>query len=159
LDTVIVQGILPYACSDGQLYRALEIRRCLRNFLVKSDFPYWVKVIGGVLLLLSIYLICQSTVENTFLSTMVRIQPERKQHVVSTGVYRFVRHPYYLGMLLMFLGAPFLMGSVFGLGIGLIALGVLINRILGEEKMLVNKLEGYAAYMYKVKSRLIPRIW
>jgi protein-S-isoprenylcysteine O-methyltransferase Ste14 len=122
-------------------------------------FPVWLKVFGGVVLLPAFYLIYRATVENTFLSTMVRIQTDRKQHVISTGVYGFVRHPMYLGMLLMLLGAPLMLGSIFGVIIGLIALIVLAGRIIGEEKMLVNELEGYAEYKKKVKYRLIPFIW
>jgi len=122
-------------------------------------FPLWVKVLGGVALLPSLYLIYRATVENTFLSTLVRIQTDRKQHVISTGVYSFVRHPLYLGCLLMVLGAPLLMGSIYGLEIGVIAIAFLVGRILGEEKMLVNELEGYADYKKKVKYRLIPFVW
>jgi protein-S-isoprenylcysteine O-methyltransferase Ste14 len=90
---------------------------------------------------------------------MVRIQTERKQQVVSTGVYGFVRHPLYLGVLLMLAGMPLLAGSVCGLIISGIALVVLVFRILGEEKMLVNELDGYAEYRQKVKYRLIPLLW
>jgi protein-S-isoprenylcysteine O-methyltransferase Ste14 len=122
-------------------------------------FPVWLKVFGGVVLLPAFYLIYRATIENTFLSTMVRIQTDRKQHVISTGVYGFVRHPMYLGMLLMLLGAPLMLGSIFGVIIGLIALIVLAGRIIGEEKMLVNELEGYEEYKKKVKYRLIPFVW
>lgn len=68
-------------------------------------FPVWLKVLGGVALLPALYLIYRATVENTFLSTRVRIQTDRKQQVISTGVYGFVRHPLYLGCLLMLIGA------------------------------------------------------
>lgn len=122
-------------------------------------FPVWLEVLGGVALLPSLYLIYRATVENTFLSTLVRIQTERKQQVISTGVYGFVRHPLYLGCLLMLLGAPLLLGSIYGLIIGLIALIVLVGRIIGEEKMLVNELEGYEDYKQKVKYRLVPLVW
>jgi protein-S-isoprenylcysteine O-methyltransferase Ste14 len=122
-------------------------------------FPLWLKVLGSMALLPSLYLIFRATVENTFLSTLVRIQTERKQHVISTGVYGFVRHPLYLGCLLMIFGAPLLLGSLYGLIIGLIDLMVLVGRILGEEKMLVNELEGYEDYKKKVKYRLIPFVW
>ncbi|MBE0688452.1 MAG: isoprenylcysteine carboxyl methyltransferase, partial [Anaerolineaceae bacterium] len=61
------------------------------------DFSLFVKIIGGILLIPALYLIYQATAQNTYLSTMVRLQSERKQQVISTGVYRFVRHPLYLG--------------------------------------------------------------
>lgn len=129
------------------------------RFSFSPNFPVWLKVLGGAALLPALYLIFRATVENTFLSTLVRIQSDRKQQVISTGVYGFVRHPLYLGCLLMLFGAPLLLGSIIGLLIGLIALVVLVVRIMGEEKMLVNELEGYVAYQKKVTYRLIPLIW
>ena len=122
-------------------------------------FPVWLKLIGGVALLPALYLIYRATAENTFLSAKVRIQTDRKQQVISTGVYGFVRHPLYLGCLLMLLGAPLLVGSIFGLILSLVAVVVLVVRILGEEKMLVTELEGYEEYKKKVTHRLVPFIW
>jgi protein-S-isoprenylcysteine O-methyltransferase Ste14 len=122
-------------------------------------FPVWLKVLGGVALVPALYLIYQATVENTYLSTLVRIQTDRKQHVISTGVYSFVRHPLYLGCLLMTLGAPLLLGSLYGFIIGFIGVILVVGRIMGEENMLVNELEGYAEYKKKVKYRLIPFVW
>ena len=122
-------------------------------------FPLWLKIVGGIALIPSLYLIERTTMENTFLSTMVRIQSERKQQVISTGVYGFVRHPLYLGSSLMMIGAPLLLGSLYGLLITLVGLVALAVRINGEEKMLSEELEGYEEYKKKVTSRLIPFIW
>ena len=88
------------------------------------------------MLIPSLYLIFRAIAENTFASTMVRIQKERKQRVISTGVYGFVRHPMYSGAVFMMFGGPLLIGSIWGLSIAVIALLVLIVRIVGEEKML-----------------------
>jgi protein-S-isoprenylcysteine O-methyltransferase Ste14 len=130
-----------------------------KRFGWSPPFPFWLKVIGGLMLIPTIYLIERTTIENTFLSTMVRIQDERKQRVISTGVYGFVRHPLYLGCLLMMWGAPLLLGSVCGLILTLVGSIVLIARITGEEKMLVTELEGYEDYRHKVKFHLIPLVW
>ncbi len=122
-------------------------------------FPVWLKVLGGVVLLPALYLIYQATVENTYLSTLVRIQSERKQHVISTGVYGFVRHPLYLGCMLMIFGGCLLLGSVYGLLIGLVGVMLVAGRIVGEENMLTNELEGYDEYKGKVRYRLVPFVW
>jgi protein-S-isoprenylcysteine O-methyltransferase Ste14 len=122
-------------------------------------FPLWLKVIGGLMLLPALYLIQRTTMDNTFLSTMVRIQGERKQHVITTGTYGFVRHPLYLGCTFMMFGAPLFVGSVVGLVITALAFSAIIVRILGEEKMLETELEGYAEYKQQVRYRLIPFIW
>ncbi|MFN8443102.1 MAG: isoprenylcysteine carboxylmethyltransferase family protein [Caldilineaceae bacterium] len=122
-------------------------------------FPLWLKIVGAIALLPALYLIERTTIDNTFLSAMVRIQSERKQQVITTGVYGFVRHPLYLGVALMLLGAPLLVGSVYGLILSLISLLLLVVRIVGEEQMLVEELDGYTTYQQKVKHRLIPFVW
>ncbi|NLI12399.1 MAG: isoprenylcysteine carboxylmethyltransferase family protein [Peptococcaceae bacterium] len=121
--------------------------------------PLWVKVLGFIALLLSFFFFYRSYADNTFVSALVRIQAERKQRVVSTGVYSIVRHPMYLGGILLFIGAPLLLGSLYGLIIGLAMFFLLAGRILGEEKMLVDELEGYEDYKKKVRYRLFPYIW
>jgi protein-S-isoprenylcysteine O-methyltransferase Ste14 len=130
-----------------------------KRFEWTKYFPLWLKILGGFALIPALYFIYRATAENTFLSAMVRIQDDRKQHVISTGVYGFVRHPLYLGCLLMLLGGPLMLGSKYSLIIGLIAVFMLAGRIIGEEKMLVNELEGYKEYREKVKYRLLPFIW
>jgi len=129
------------------------------RFHWSPSFPLWLKILGGVALLPAWYLIERTTMENTFLSAQVRIQGERQQQVITTGVYGLVRHPLYLGCALMMLGAPLLIGSVYGLLISALGLLLLVGRIMGEERMLLEELDGYAAYRKKVKYRLIPFVW
>ncbi len=124
-----------------------------------ANFPLWLKIIGGIGLLLSSFLFYRSYADNTFVSPLVRIQTERKQQVVSTGVYGFVRHPMYLGGILLFIGTPLLLGSIYGVLIGVLVSFLLVARIIGEERMLVKELEGYADYRKNVKYRLMPFIW
>ena len=104
-------------------------------------FPWWLQVLGAITLAGSYYLFFRSYADNTFLSPLVRIQEERKQTVVSTGVYGFVRHPMYLGALLMLIGTPLLLGSIYGVLIGVAITFLLMGRIVGEEKMLSRELE------------------
>ena len=130
-----------------------------KRFAWTSDFPLGLKIFGGIELMMSFFFFFRSYTDNTFLSPLVRIQTERKQQVVTTGVYGIVRHPMYLGGLLLFIGTPLLLGSVFGLIFGLLILLLLVFRIVGEEKMLISELEGYDAYKKSVKYRLIPFIW
>jgi protein-S-isoprenylcysteine O-methyltransferase Ste14 len=129
------------------------------RFMWTVNFPIWLKVLGGILLLISFFFSYRAYTDNTFLSPLVRIQTERKQQVVSTGVYGFVRHPLYLGDALFFIGTPMLLGSKYGILIGVVMLFIIAVRIIGEEKVLVDGLEGYTDYMDKVKSRLIPFLW
>lgn len=130
-----------------------------KRYAWSPAFPIWLKAVGGIALLPSLYFLYQSVAENTFASTLIRVQIERKQRVISTGVYGFVRHPLYLGDLFLMIGAPLLLGSIYGLIIGIIGIFLLASRIMGEERMLVSELEGYAGYKEKVKYRLVPFVW
>src|SRR5271169_5038370 len=108
--------------------------------------PLWSEVCGGLLLLGGSFFMFRAFTDNTYASQLVRIQNERGQHVIDTGVYGFVRHPMYLGGSLVFVGAALLLGSVCGLLASLAIVGLLVVRILGEERLLAEDLEGYRAY-------------
>ncbi len=123
------------------------------------NFPLWLEVVGGIALIISAYFIIHSYMDNTYLSPLVRIQKERGQKVVSTGVYSFIRHPLYLGGILSFIGTPLLLGSVYGIIIGVVVFFLVCGRIFGEEKVLLEELKGYDEYKKKVKYRLIPHVW
>jgi protein-S-isoprenylcysteine O-methyltransferase Ste14 len=130
-----------------------------KRFGWSPAFPLWLNVLGGAMLAGSFFLFFRSYTDNTFLSPLVRIQEERKQRVISTGVYAIVRHPMYLGGILMFFGAPLLIGSGYGLLAGLALTILLMARITGEEEMLGRELDGYREYMQKVRYRLVPFLW
>jgi protein-S-isoprenylcysteine O-methyltransferase Ste14 len=121
--------------------------------------PLWCEVCGGILLLGGSFPFFRAFTDNTFASQMVRIQTERGQHVIDTGVYGFVRHPMYLGASLWLVGGALLLGSVCGLLAALAIVGLLVVRIFGEEKLLASDLEGYTEYLQKVRYRLVPHLW
>ncbi|HYW39827.1 MAG TPA: isoprenylcysteine carboxylmethyltransferase family protein [Terriglobales bacterium] len=121
--------------------------------------PLWCEICGAILLLGGSFPFFRAFTDNTFASQLVRIQTERGQHVIDTGVYGFVRHPMYLGASLVFFGGALLLGSSSGLLLGLAMVGLLVVRIFGEEKLLARDLEGYRAYREKVRYRLIPHVW
>lgn len=138
---------------------SLPIFSQANKFIIIPQLYFCLKILGGIGLLISSFFLYRSFTDNTFLSPLVRIQTERKHRVISTGVYSFVRHPMYLGSILWFIGTPLLFGSCYGFLISVILAFLLTVRIIGEEKMLVKGLEGYADYKKKVKYRLIPFIW
>jgi protein-S-isoprenylcysteine O-methyltransferase Ste14 len=122
-------------------------------------FPLWIKVTGTLLLLLAAFLLFEALKENTFAAPVVKMQKERGQKVISTGLYSIVRHPMYAGATLLFISAPLLLGSVYGLIMGLVLIVTIAVRSLGEEAMLKQELPGYREYMQKVKWRMIPFIF
>ena len=96
-------------------------------------------------------------VQNRFASRVVEIQQE--QIVVTSGVYSMVRHPMYTAAIVMFFSSPVVLGSYFATIPALFFLIGIVFRIQNEEKVLLDGLEGYAAYQKKVKYRLIPFVW
>lgn len=124
-----------------------------------SPVPIWLQGVGALVLLCSFYLFFLTFRENSYLSPVVRIQNERGHTVVSTGPYHYVRHPMYAGFLLFMTGTPLLLGSWYGVLLGLAFMIVLARRAVLEERTLQKELRGYADYMAQVKYRLIPYIW
>jgi protein-S-isoprenylcysteine O-methyltransferase Ste14 len=124
-----------------------------------SPLPVWLEIVGATVLLCSFYLLFLTFRENAYLSPVVRIQEERGHTVVSTGPYHYVRHPMYAAMLVFVVGTSLLLGSGYGLLLGLLFMVVLARRAVLEERTLWEKLPGYATYMTQVKYRLIPYVW
>ena len=153
-DIYVVYGIM-----IGFMVWILIMPLDAKRFGWSPVFPLLLTVLGIALLAGSFVLFFRSYTDNTFLSPLVRIQEERKQRGVSTGVYGFVRHPMYLGGVLMFVGAPLLLGSLYGILAGLVLTVLLMARIQGEEAMLGRELEGYREYTQNVRYRLFPLLW
>lgn len=130
-----------------------------RRFHWSPQFPFWLETAGALLLTASFLIIFEVFRENTFAAPVVRIQEERHQKVVSTGLYGVVRHPMYVGATMLFLGVPLLLGSLYGLVTGLIMTVLIAARSVGEEKALKEELPSYADYMRRVRWRLIPFIF
>jgi len=124
-----------------------------------SHVPVWVQAVGGVLFVIGWYVIFLAYRENTYLSPAVRIQLDREQTVISTGPYRFVRHPMYAGVIPFIFGTSLLLGSWYGVLGGFILILLIARRAVLEERTLREELPGYAAYMAQVKYRMIPHLW
>jgi protein-S-isoprenylcysteine O-methyltransferase Ste14 len=124
-----------------------------------SSVPAWLAAPGALGVLLACYIAYLAFRENSFAAPVVKIQKERAQTVVTTGPYRYVRHPMYAGMIFYLFGAPLLFGSWWGLLWGLALLGLFAIRILIEERALKKELQGYNEYTVHVRYRLIPLVW
>ena len=122
-----------------------------------SSVPTWLVTVASVLFLLGYGMYAEVMREHAYLSRTVEVQQD--QTVISTGLYGIVRHPMYLATLFMFLPLPLILGSFWGLIPFALYPVVTVIRILNEEKVLTEGLEGYAEYKTKVKYRLIPFIW
>jgi protein-S-isoprenylcysteine O-methyltransferase Ste14 len=122
-----------------------------------SDVPASVVILGNILIAFSYLLFYFVFRENTYGAATVQV--EENQKVISTGLYALVRHPMYVGALILMLGVPLALGSWWGLLMLIPGVAVIIWRLLDEEKFLSRNLAGYTEYKNKVRYRLIPSVW
>jgi protein-S-isoprenylcysteine O-methyltransferase Ste14 len=97
--------------------------------------------------------------ENAFLSDVVRIQKDRGHTVCTKGPYKYVRHPMYVGVILIIVCFPFSLGSLYALIPAIIIVILFFIRTALEDKTLQEELPGYKEYAQQVRYRLIPGIW
>jgi protein-S-isoprenylcysteine O-methyltransferase Ste14 len=116
-------------------------------------------ILGLALYVTSAVIVTWAMAVNPHFEATVRIQKDRDHRVITTGPYRIVRHPGYVGMFLWSIAPPLIMGSVYGLIPGGICVLLLIIRTWLEDKTLINELNGYAEYAKRVKYRLFPGVW
>ena len=126
------------------------------NFwVIDGDLVRWIGVllfaIGGALRLWPVFVLGDR------FSGLVAIQPGHK--LVTDGVYRIIRHPSYLGLLINSLGWSLAFRS--GVGVLLTALMIppILARIRSEEALLASEFgEPYRAYRSRT-ARLIPGVY
>ncbi len=121
--------------------------------------PLWVSTAGLVLLIAGWLLVALSFRDNPFAVPVVRHQTEREHAVADTGVYSVIRHPLYAGVILFNVGIPLWLESYAAAIVALVPAGLLVLRLLFEERFLRRKLAGYDAYAEKVRYRLVPYVW
>jgi protein-S-isoprenylcysteine O-methyltransferase Ste14 len=122
-----------------------------------SPVPWAVSVSGDVLVAIGLGIGSLVVVQNSYAAANIAV--EATQKVVSTGLYGLVRHPMYLGSLIVMAGLPLALDSYWGLLVLVPWLLVIAIRILDEEKALEHELDGYRDYKQRVPSRLVPHVW
>ena len=127
-----------------------------KNFwIIDGDAIRWVGValytVGGALRLWPVYVL-----GNRF-SGLVAIQPGHT--LVTSGIYRVIRNPSYLGLLLNSLGWALAFRSWIGVILTAVTLVPLVARMDSEERLLRSQFgEEYDAYRART-SRLIPGVY
>lgn len=122
-----------------------------------SNVPTAVVLAGNVLVALGLGVTLLVVQQNSYAAANITVEAD--QELVSTGLYGLVRHPMYLGALVMGVGVPLALDSYWGLVLMIPGVFVLAYRILDEEKMLNQELRGYGEYTQKVHHRLVPGVW
>ena len=122
-----------------------------------SGVPVYIVIAADIIILLGYLIIFIVFRQNSYASRIIEVDEEQK--VISTGLYGLVRHPMYVGVLIMYIPTPIALGSYWGLiPFALLPLSLGL-RILNEEKVLSENLPGYKEYCQKTRYRLIPFVW
>lgn len=122
-----------------------------------STVPFAIAIIANLAVGLGYLFTLYVFKTNSFAARTVEV--EENQQLIDSGPYHWVRHPMYVGMLLMYLATPIALGSWWGL-VACIPLPLgLVVRIVNEEKVLHRDLQGYTDYTHRTRWRLIPGIW
>jgi protein-S-isoprenylcysteine O-methyltransferase Ste14 len=115
-------------------------------------------IVGLVLVVigLTITLVAAGTLRRFYSSTLVI----REDHqLITPGVYRFARHPTYLGTIMVFIGMPVCVSSLYGLLTMSALIPIVLNRIRIEERLLTDEFgDAYRTYK-EATSKLIPFIY
>jgi protein-S-isoprenylcysteine O-methyltransferase Ste14 len=117
------------------------------------------KIIALVIILAGNVLGSYALLANRFFSLIVRIQTDRGHQVVSSGPYRWIRHPGYSGGLLIYFATPVFLDSQWAFLAVAFLLIVFVIRTALEDRVLQAELAGYADYARQVRYRLLPGIW
>jgi len=129
------------------------------RFHWSDTVPFALRISGFLGTVLGTVIVSWAMRTNTFFSSVVRIQRDRGQSVISSGPYRFIRHPGYLGMLLRFIFSSLILGSWAAVAVAFLFLPVYVIRVRKEEPVLLAQLEGYGEYASRVRYRIVPVFW
>ena len=122
-----------------------------------SNVPWWLSVVGELLIIVAMWMVFGVLKENSFGSATVEVAKD--QRVISTGPYAIVRNPMYASAAVYFIGRSLALGSYWGLIASALTILALVWRLFDEEKFLAENLPGYAEYCTKVRWHLIPGIF
>jgi protein-S-isoprenylcysteine O-methyltransferase Ste14 len=130
------------------------------RFHWSDDVPGWLQDICLLTVAAGYSLALWAMRVNQFFSSVIRIQTDRGQYVVTTGPYAFVRHPgYTAGILIIAASGPALGSWLAAALVVIFSLPFLLYRVITEDRMLQGELAGYSDYTARVRWRLVPGIW
>ena len=119
--------------------------------------PHWLALLADSLIVMSI-LFGAHVARVT--AGVRRSKPGDSAHaILSTGPYHLIRHPLFAASLLAWLATPVALGSWIALPVFLLVTPYYVLHLRAEERQLMKRLPGYAAYCKRTPFRLVPFIW
>jgi len=125
----------------------------------RSPIPFAAVYPGLGLFIAAMGLVAWTLSVNPHAESTVRIQSDRGHTVVTSGPYRFVRHPMYAGTILMYPAIALMLGSTWALATTALIVMLLIWRTAMEDRTLRRELPGYEEYTTVTRFRLVPGLW
>ncbi len=122
-----------------------------------SDVPMGLVIASDICILIGYLIIFRVMQINTFASRVIEVASEQK--VIDTDLYSIVRHPMYVGVILLYVASPIALGSYWSVLPAIVIIPIIVARIKDEEAALDKDLAGYLEYKQRTKYRLIPFIW
>jgi protein-S-isoprenylcysteine O-methyltransferase Ste14 len=127
---------------------------------LSDSVPPWLQAVALAVLAATYVLVLWAMRVNRFFSSVVRIQSDRGQFVVSSGPYAVIRHPGYLAGILIIVASGIALGSWLAAALLIVAsLPFLLYRAVTEDRVLLAQLPGYREYAARVRWRLLPGLW
>ena len=123
------------------------------------QIPFIGQITGIVLVILGCMLAAWAVASNKFFYGFLRIAREAGHTVCADGAYRLVRHPAYLGAIIIDLATPLALNSAWAFIPAIITTLAIFIRTKLEDVALQRNLEGYQVYARRVRRRLIPFTW
>ena len=146
-------------CILVGFYGAAKIAVRLPEFSVSESYFITVTILACLMIAIGISLRLWVVYKlGKLFRRVIVAQPD--EHVLTSGIFKFIRHPSYLGLILATVGIVLGWGNIAALlfMVGAVMSG-LYPRIILEERHLQQYMTGYAEYMQKTHWRLLPYIW
>jgi protein-S-isoprenylcysteine O-methyltransferase Ste14 len=118
-----------------------------------------IQIVAFIFLLATFALMLWAEKVNPQYHARLSTEANQEQEIVSTGPYQFIRHPGYLGHFMLALARPLMLGSLLGLGPGILGAIIMLLRTALEDRTLQNTVDGYKSYAKTVRYRLFEGIW
>jgi protein-S-isoprenylcysteine O-methyltransferase Ste14 len=178
---IIVGLVLPFILIKGEKGKIMELKlyslvgfilyvlvgMTLIVILASIDYYYNFSLfdynlgysIGFILFILGLVLqgVAEATLGKYYLPSIGTVEGQK---IIKNGIYKYIRHPGYLGEILIFFGLGFVTYSLLGiLGAFIVSLMVYFGEVVPEEKYMLEKFgKEYEEYM-KETFRFIPYIF